>query len=642
MSAARAPVLVALLCLAPALAAFARGPGPADPRHAPAQAGASAGRLAAVVPNDNRVPGGRTMDGIVDLHLVARLAAWRPDLDVDSAVTIQAFGEVDDAPRIPGPLLRAQQGTHIRVSITNDIPDSTLIVYGLRAGTTPDDTIRVAPGARRDIRFRADAPGTYLYWGTTSGREKPTERAGRDAQLTGAIVIDPRGVAPDPAERIFVMTVIDILPDTTKPPPIEDIWELAINGLSWPHSERLEYPVGETVRWRWLNGSYLPHPMHLHGFHFRVLAKGNGSTDTTYAAADVREVVTEFMRGGSTFAMEWTPTRAGNWLFHCHMAPHITPYPERADSAQMHDVHDVAQHALQGMAGLVLGIRTFERAALRPAGFREPAQRLRLFVQQASRTEQPQLRASGYVLQQDSEPHRDSVSVPGAPLFLTRGETTAITVINRTEELTTVHWHGMELESIYDGVAGWSGAGSNLAPLIAPGDSFVVSFTPPRAGTYIYHTHMDEGTQLLTGSYGPLIVLDPGQRFEPATDLIFMVGRAVNGDTNRHAINGRHEPPPRALRAGTTYRLRIINILPAAPIEVELHADTALLTWQPAAKDGADLPSSLRIAGPARQWGFGVGETYDFLWTPALPMDAVLTAGNEADGFLVRQVLRVR
>jgi FtsP/CotA-like multicopper oxidase with cupredoxin domain len=32
--------------------------------------------------------------------------------------------------------------------------------------------------------------------------------------------------------------------------------------------------VGETVRWRWLNGSYLPHPMHLHGFHFRVTAKG--------------------------------------------------------------------------------------------------------------------------------------------------------------------------------------------------------------------------------------------------------------------------------------------------------------------------------------------------------------------------------
>jgi FtsP/CotA-like multicopper oxidase with cupredoxin domain len=32
--------------------------------------------------------------------------------------------------------------------------------------------------------------------------------------------------------------------------------------------------VGDTIRWRWVNGSYLPHRMHLHGFHFRVTAIG--------------------------------------------------------------------------------------------------------------------------------------------------------------------------------------------------------------------------------------------------------------------------------------------------------------------------------------------------------------------------------
>src|SRR5690606_2697014 len=133
------------------------------------------------------------------------------------------------------------------------------------------------------------------------------------------------------------------------PPPHEDIWDLAINGRGWPHSERLSYPVGDTIRWRWLNGSYLPHPMHLHGFHYRVLAKGDGQRDRTYPADEVRAVVTEFMLPGSTFAMDWVPTRAGNWLFHCHMAPHISPYPERPDSARAHDEHDVAQHARYGM-----------------------------------------------------------------------------------------------------------------------------------------------------------------------------------------------------------------------------------------------------------------------------------------------------
>jgi FtsP/CotA-like multicopper oxidase with cupredoxin domain len=53
--------------------------------------------------------------------------------------------------------------------------------------------------------------------------------------------------------------------------------------------------------------------------------------------------------------------------------------------------------------------------------------------------------------------------VPGTPLVLVRGETAAITVINRLPEATTVHWHGMELESVYDGVAGWSRTGDHTA-----------------------------------------------------------------------------------------------------------------------------------------------------------------------------------
>jgi FtsP/CotA-like multicopper oxidase with cupredoxin domain len=59
-------------------------------------------------------------------------------------------------------------------------------------------------------------------------------------------------------------------------PPGDDVLELAINGRSWPHTERLHYKVGETVRWRWLNGSFSQHPMHLHGFHFRTTAPGTG------------------------------------------------------------------------------------------------------------------------------------------------------------------------------------------------------------------------------------------------------------------------------------------------------------------------------------------------------------------------------
>jgi FtsP/CotA-like multicopper oxidase with cupredoxin domain len=590
----------------------------------------------AVVPNDNRRPAGTTVGNALHFVLEARPALWRPDAEVDSAVTVQAFAAEGGAPRIPGPLLRAAQGTEIRVTVRNSL-DSTLVVRGLRPGWAADDSLHVRPGSTREIRFRAGAPGTYLYWGATTP-DSIHQRSRRDSQLTGAIVIDPAGVRPDSAERIFVMTVIDLFPDSLRNPAKEDIWELSINGRAWPHTERLEYPVGDTVRWRWVNGTYLPHPMHLHGFHFRVLAKGTGSVDTAYAPAAARLAATEFMPPGSTFRMEWVPTRAGTWLMHCHMIPHIVPYPARADSARGHDGHDVAKHPLHAMAGLVLGVTTVDRGGASADPPPMAARRLRVFAQQAADSGRAIPR--GYVLQRGDEPRADSVEAPGSPLVLTRGETAAITVINRLREATTVHWHGMELESVFDGVSGWSRTGGSVAPLLAPGDSFTVTITPPRAGTFMYHTHMDEGQQLLTGMYGAMLVMEPGERHDPDTDLAFMLGGAVEGDSTRAVtLNGLREPPPLVLRPGRSYRLRFANILFAPAARVTLAVDSVPLAWTPVSKDGADLPPAWRSRGPALLRRIGPGETYDFLWTPERPMDAVLEVWT-GEG-TVRQAVRV-
>ena len=81
---------------------------------------------------------------------------------------------------------------------------------------------------------------------------------------------------------------------------------------------------------------------------------------------------------------------------------------------------------------------------------------------------------------------------------------------------TAIHWHGIELESYYDGVPGWTGSGQHSTPVIAPGTSFVARMAPPRAGTFIYHTHWHDKTQLLNGIYGPLNVFwDPTRNTIP-------------------------------------------------------------------------------------------------------------------------------
>jgi FtsP/CotA-like multicopper oxidase with cupredoxin domain len=593
-----------------------------------------------VLPNDNRVAGGALRGNVLTLRLEARYAGWRPDLRVDSLVTVAAFAEAGGAPRIPGPLIRATSGTEVVASVRNGLPDSTLVVYGLRAGTVEHDTLQIPPGVTREVRFRASAPGTYLYYGSTTGLAM-RERQYRDGQLTGAIVIDAPNARRDTAERVFVMTVVDIFPgDSVRNRKKEDIWELAINGRSWPHTERLATSVGDTVRWRWLNGSYLPHPMHLHGFHFRVLAKGNGFRDTLYADA-TRLAVTELMLPGSTFEMDWTPTRAGHWLMHCHMIPHITPFPERADTARAHDMHAVEDHPLSGMAGLVIGIVTVDRKGALHHAASAPNRHLRLLAQRA-RVDSGRKAPHGFVLQRGADPARDSVEVPGSPLVLTRGVTTAITVVNRLPEATTVHWHGLELESVHDGVAGWSRTASSIAPLIAPGDSFTVTITPPRAGTYMYHTHMDEGVQLGAGMYGAFIVLEPGAAYDPATDFTFMIGGAIHNDTVRNTLNGSLAPPPLTLSAGVPVRLRFANILFAPVAQIRLVADSVPLTWRGVAKDGAEYPLAAQRSGAAVIPRMGVGETYDMIWTPDRPMEALLeiTVGPERE--VLRQKIVVR
>lgn len=591
----------------------------------------SSASLAPVVPNDNRVAAGVLRGDTLVFTLDAQWAGWRPDLNVDTAMTVQAFSAGDSVPRIPGPLLRVTSGTVVEIQLSNKLADSTLVVHGLRPGTGGDDTLHVEPGDTRIAHFTASTPGTYLYWGRTNGDRMERSEL-RDGLLTGAIVVDAVGVPRDTSERIFVISTLDILPDSTIKTPQTDVFDLAINGLSWPFTETLKHVVGDSIRWRLLNATATAHPMHLHGFHFTTLAMGNGRTDTLYSAALRRTVVTEILPAGATAQMVWQPTRAGNWLFHCHIAPHVAPFPFRPDSVRMAmdmseaGMADTEGHMARAMSGLVMGVEVRERDGAASLLSTTAAQHtLRLYAQQSSAAPVADTAfARGYVLQNGAAPTTDSINVPGPVLILTRGQRTAITVINRLPEPTSVHWHGMELESYYDGVVGWSGADSKRSPIIAPRDSFVAIMSPPRTGTFMYHPHMDEEDQLFAGMYGPMIVLEPGQKFDPATDLIFMMGGSLVDGKRGASLNGLRTFAPRELRVGTTYRLRFLNMNGASPGEILLHRDSVPLRWSPLAKDGADIPVARRTEQPSRLARIGVGETYDFIWRPSAVGSAVL------------------
>src|SRR5829696_1194625 len=205
----------------------------------------SVGSLEDVAPNDNRLAAGTLSGGELTLRLEAKRARWSPDRDKGPSLVMPMFAEAGRQPQNPGPLIRVPAGTTIRISLKNALGDSTLVVYGLNTRPTAlTDTIQIPPGATRERTFEAGAAGTYFYWGSTTHQPMP-DRNGMDSQLHGAFIVDSAGVTPPP-DRVFV------LGSWTGAPADGNSFAAdlrVVNGLSWPHTERLTYTAGDTIRW---------------------------------------------------------------------------------------------------------------------------------------------------------------------------------------------------------------------------------------------------------------------------------------------------------------------------------------------------------------------------------------------------------
>ena len=554
--------------------------------------------------NGNTRPAGQLEGDVLTVRLVADVGSWRPKGAQSEALEVAAFGEEGAELSAPGPLIRVREGTTVVLTLRNAMT-SALRVNGFCARPGNCDTVTVAAGASHEFRFSLNAPGTYFYLAKT-GAGPLVSRQSRDTQLGGAIVVDPREGSP--ADRVFVISAFGDPPPPEQPMSAEsDIF--SINGASWPHTEKLYHKVGDPVRWRIINLSATPHPMHLHGFHFSVEATGDIVVEQRLAQVQQRTVVTEVVEPGHTFMMQWIPERPGNWLFHCHMMAHMSPMVDggHADGAA-------------GMAGLVLGILVTGSAASK-ASNSQTSRQLSLVLREEPNRYGTQ---SGFRmdLKGADAPRVSSGPVPGPVIVLTRSEPVEITVVNLMSEPTAMHWHGIELDSYFDGVPDWSGNSGSLAPAILPGQSFVVKFTPPRAGTFIYHTHWHNDAQLAGGLYGPLIVIEPGERYDPETDHIAIIGLSGAPNKNERSLvvlNGSTKPDPIVMRAGKPNRLRLINITANSySLWTSLSEGVPFRQkmWKPLAKDGATLPVEQTDLRPARQ-RVAVGETYDFEIQPS-------------------------
>ncbi|MFN1834917.1 multicopper oxidase domain-containing protein [Balneola sp. MJW-20] len=571
--------------------------------------------LPLVESNDNKVAAGEVIKEIVHINMDLVLSDFRPETPDRPGLSVWAFREDGGRPKIPAPLIRVETGQMINMTFNNTHPDSLVYLFGFneRDGTGSNEPIIFKPGETKNWSFNAGKAGTYLYYAEigirSEGRFKERE------QLAGAFIIDPENYEGN--DEIIVLNIYSTSYDSTY--EYGFLEALTMNGRSWPFSETYKAQVGDSLTWRVINASRRNHPMHLHGFYYDVISRGETTKDEIYTPDNVRKVVTEFMTGRTTMVAEWVPTREGKWVFHCHLSFHVSP-EIRLPEAEENDEHHVH------MAGLVVGIDV--QPGETDLISKGETRKMNMYVNEYDDNEAHKY---GFTLDEGMNSENIEVSRPGPLLLMKQYETTEVTVTNNMSQSTGVHWHGLELDSWADGVPNFSASGGKMSPAIAPGESFTYKLSHMRPGTFIYHSHLNDIDQITGGLYGPLLVLPEDEVYDPETDHVYILQwrKDIPSGPGEVDVNGvTFDKPLQSMTttAGMEHRLRLINIAPAGRIMLKVMKDSVEVPIQLWAKDGADVPASQQVMVTESQ-RIGVGETIDYYFKPTEPGEYQLMVG---------------
>ncbi len=246
---------------------------------------------------------------------------------------------------------------------------------------------------------------------------------------------------------------------------------------------------------------------------------------------------------------------------------------------------------------------------------------------------------------------------PGPTIEVVEGDRVRIFVTNRLPEHTSVHWHGQRLPNGMDGVSGLN------QPPIKPGQTYVYEFAAQRAGTFMYHPHADETTQMAMGMMGFWVThaKDPG--FMPVDrDYVFLLNAydispgsytpkvSTMLDFNVWTFNSRAFPgtDPMVARLGERVRIRVGNLtMTNHPIHLHGHEFVVVGTdggWTPPASRWPEVTTDIAVgqmraieftAAAAGDWAFHCHKSHHTM--NAMNHDVPTTLGVES-GDLARQI----
>jgi len=266
-------------------------------------------------------PNGETLDWrIVDGRKVGHLVVEEIDHEFAPGLRAKCWGYNG---RTSGPTIEAVEGDRLRIYVTNRlIAPTTIHWHGVLVpngmdGVTGLNQRPIPPGETFKYEFTLRQFGTHMYH---SHFDEMTQQA---MGLMGMFIIHPRKPAGPRIDRDFAIMLSEwrIDPGTSRPNPNEmtDFNLFTMNSKAYPATAPLIVKKGERVRIRFGNlGAMDHHPIHLHGYTFRVV-----ETDGGPVAQGAQELVnTVLVSVGATRAIEFVADEPGDWAMHCHMTHH--------------------------------------------------------------------------------------------------------------------------------------------------------------------------------------------------------------------------------------------------------------------------------------------------------------------------------
>jgi FtsP/CotA-like multicopper oxidase with cupredoxin domain len=219
---------------------------------------------------------------------------------------------------VPAPMMRLDVGDEVQVRVQNDLPIATDIhwhgvnVDNNNDGVAPITQPLIEPGDSYVYDFVADEQAVAMYHPHAHGHMLlPNGMFG--AILVGRVRLplgQTVGLESIPADLQVSQEIPMVLNDS-------GVIGYSLNGKSFPATQPYTASVGDWVLIHYYNEGTQIHPMHLHQFDQIVVAKDGYPLDSPYT------VDTLNVAPGERYSVLVNLDRAGAWVWHCHILPHV-------------------------------------------------------------------------------------------------------------------------------------------------------------------------------------------------------------------------------------------------------------------------------------------------------------------------------